>query len=99
MTHPAIKINEKDFQAQVRQLAELNGWRVWASWRSFNSPKGEPDLRLVRPPRVVFAELKTDKGKLTEHQYEGIGDLMRCPGVEVHVWRPSDWDEIVETLR
>ena len=45
-----------------------------------HSPKGEPDLRLVRPPRVVFLELKADKGKLTPEQTEGLDLLGPLPG-------------------
>ena len=54
--------SEKEFQQAVRDLAKLRGWMVWCTWNSLHGPAGEPDLRMVRPPRVIFAELKTEKG-------------------------------------
>ena len=90
--------NEKQFQVALREYAELMGWKVFATWHSIHSPKGEPDLRLVRPPRVVFAELKSERGKLTPSQAEVISLLEECPGIEVYLWRPSDWDAIERVL-
>ena len=92
-------ITEAAFQNNVREVAELFGWRVFTTWRSIHSPAGEPDLRLIRPPRVVFAELKSARGKLTESQRSAIALLTECPGIEVYVWRPLDWDNLVEILR
>ena len=91
--------SEKDFQQAVRDLAALLGWTVWCTWDSRRSPAGEPDLRMVRPPRVVLVELKRDDGKVTPKQYEALELYRRCPGVETYLWRPSDWDEIVEVMR
>ena len=91
-------IKEKDFQAAVIDLARLFGWRPFWTWRSINSPEGEPDLRLVRPPRVIFAELKTEKGRLTAFQRSAGELLMLCPGIEYYLFRPRDWNEIVEVL-
>ena len=61
-------MTEKDFQAAVRDYAQLRGWRVFCTWDSRHSPAGEPDLRMARPPRVVFAELKTATGKVSDTQ-------------------------------
>ena len=92
------RLSEKDFQQAVRDLAVLLGWTVWCTWDSRRSPAGEPDLRMVRPPRVIFAELKTEKGRLTQMQAE-VGELLAgCPGVEYYLWRPGDWDEIAGVL-
>ena len=30
---------------------------------------------------------------------EIVGVEDECPGVEVYIWKPSDWDEIVEVMR
>ena len=90
--------SEKDFQQAVRDLAALLGWTVWCTWDSRRSPSGEPDLRMVRPPRVVFAELKTEKGKPTAMQIVAGTVLTQCPGVEYYLWRPGDWDEIAGVL-
>ena len=91
-------MSEREFQAQMRQLAELKGWIVLTTWNSMHSPAGEPDLRLVRPPRVIFMELKSQKGKLSPAQEQVIALLKRCPGLEVYVFRPSDFEQIIKVL-
>lgn len=92
-------ITERDFQQQVVTLARVCGWRVYYTTDSRRSPFGFPDLCMVRPPRLIFAELKTERGKLTPQQIEWLDDLHRVPGIEVFQWRPSDFDWIEETLR
>jgi hypothetical protein len=92
-------VPEKEFQDSVVELALTRRWRVWHDNDSRRNAAGLPDLLLVRPPRVVFAELKAERGRLSAEQERWQEELGRCPGVEVHVWRPSDWDEIERTLR
>jgi hypothetical protein len=96
-TAPAI--TEKEWQAQVLELAQLLGWEHYHPYLSIRSARGFPDLVLVRPPRILLVELKSEKGKLTPAQSRWLELLGRCPGVEVHTWRPSDWDAVTEILR
>ena len=49
---------------------------------------------MVRPPRLILAELKTDRGKVTSHHAELLELLGACPGVETYLWRPADFDTI-----
>ena len=89
---------EKGFLEAVRELAKLHGWKDSHSYLSIKSPAGFPDLVLCRPPTVIFAELKTQKGRVSPAQDAWLQALARCPGVSVFVWRPSDWDDIVKIL-
>ncbi|MDP9476328.1 MAG: VRR-NUC domain-containing protein [Actinomycetota bacterium] len=91
-------LSEKAFQAQVVALARMQGWRVYHAHDSRRSEPGFPDLCMVRSPRVVYAELKTETGKLSPDQVCWLEELKACPGVETFVWRPSDWDEAREAL-
>ena len=91
--------SEKSFQRRVVQLARLYGWVCWHTLDSTGTLAGELDLRLVRPPRVIFAELKSEHGRVRLEQAQTIALLERCPGVEVFLWRPSHWQTIVEVLR
>ena len=102
-------ITEKDFQATVIDLARTYGWIVGFTYDARKSEPGEPDLRMVRPPRVIFAELKTVKGKLTKGRYNKSGRwlpgqdqwqdaLISCPGVEYYLWRPDDLDGEIERI-
>jgi hypothetical protein len=92
-------ITEREFSQQVTDLADTFGWATYHPYLSIRSTPGWPDLTLVRPPRFVVAELKTEKGKLSIDQDYWIGLLRDCPGIEVFIWRPSDWDEIVRLLK
>jgi hypothetical protein len=91
-------LSEKDFQWQVRQLAQMYGWLEHANYESRRSTPGVPDLLLVRPPRVIHAEIKASKGRTSASQKDWLAALSQCP-VEVYLWRPCDFDAIVEILR
>jgi hypothetical protein len=91
-------VPEREFQASVVDLALLRGWKAWHDHDSRRNVAGLPDLLLVRPPRVLFAEIKAARGRLSPSQRTWLDALGRCPGVEVHVWRPGDWSEIEEAL-
>jgi hypothetical protein len=64
---------------------------------SRRSEAGFPDLVLVRDGRLLFRELKTATGTLSEAQRRWIAAL-ELAGADVRVWRPGDWDEIEATL-
>lgn len=91
-------VSERDFQAQILHLARLAGWRSYHTFDSRRSTKGFPDLCLVRPPMIVFAELKSETGKLRPEQREWLDALSRVPGVAAKLWRPSDFEEIQTML-
>jgi hypothetical protein len=92
-------VTEREFQRQVLDLAGIFGWTTYHPMLSKWSERGWPDLALVRPPRLVFAELKRENGKTTEHQDRWLGLLRAVPGIEVHLWRPSDLEAIALVLR
>ncbi|HYW27703.1 MAG TPA: VRR-NUC domain-containing protein [Terriglobales bacterium] len=92
------KLSERRFQSQVLRYAALRGWHAYHTLRSDGSAAGFPDLVLVRRPRVVFAELKSDRGRCTPEQRAWLAELAEC-SVEVRLWRPGDWEEIERCLR
>lgn len=104
------ELSESQFQGQVEQLAVMYGWAYLhirpglnqrGSWRTPISGAlgaGWPDLVLVRGERMVFAELKSEKGKLTAAQVTVLNALEET-GHEVFCWKPSDWESLVEVLR
>lgn len=91
---------EADFMQRVRDLARACGWvsyhTLGAGARGMEP--GWPDLVLVRPPRIIFRELKRQNGKLSPAQETVLADLERC-ALDVGVWRPADWPEIERTLK
>lgn len=94
------KITHKKYQQQVADLAKLNGWAVQFWWRSFHSAPGFLDLVLAHPlkKRVIFAEIKIPPDTLSKHQQEWFDVWGQIPFVERYVWKPDDWDAIVEIL-
>ena len=92
-------LSERAFTRQVLDLATLFNWRHYHNLYAPGSDRGWPDLVLVRGSCMILAELKSDQGKLSEAQENWLGSLREVAGLEVHVWRPSDWDEIVTRLR
>ena len=94
-----LRLSEKDFQQRIIDRAKALGWLVYHTHDSRRSTAGFPDLVLARKGRVVFAEVKDEKGTLSKAQAEWHVELM--PGNrthEVYVWRPSDLVEIESLL-
>ena len=99
--------SEASFLQQLKKYADLKGWRCYHTRDSRRSEEGFPDLVMVRGQRLIFAELKSAKGRLRPEQQEWLVALQRAqhqidslgheePGV--FVWRPSDWDSIEGVL-
>lgn len=98
MSAPVAPLTEKQFQAHVLQLASLYGWLVFHPYDSRRSAAGFPDLTLVRGGKLLFVELKTDRGRSTPDQRLWL-DALRATGADARLWRPKDFAEIEETLR
>jgi hypothetical protein len=85
-------INEKEFQADVMDLARKGGWTCGAKDEGelggltyhavsvmAQSERGWPDLTLIRrrDRRIIFWELKRENGELSPRQ-KAVLDLLRC---------------------
>ena len=87
--------------AHFRPAKTAHGWRTPVS-----GPLGAgwPDLVLVRERdgRMILAELKADSGKLGPDQSEVMAYLRRIERLHgwlsVAVWRPRDFDRVIEVL-
>ena len=89
---------EADFQFRVMEVFGYNGWLVYSIPDSRRaSLAGWPDLTIIKGDVMFWAELKRDKGRLSESQKLLHPKLERIH--PVYVWRPSDWDEIVRIAR
>lgn len=86
-------MTERELQRLVVELAHIYGWESYHPWLSKHSAPGWPDLTLIRPPRLLLVELKSEKGVLTPAQLHWLEMLDRVPGVAVRVWRPSNLDD------
>lgn len=89
---PDLQPSEAAFQAAVVELATYRGWmamHIHDSRRGLGA--GYPDLTLVheRTGELLFAELKTHKGRVSQAQQRWI-DALAAGGHVVKVWRPAD---------
>ncbi len=110
----APQLSERQFQATVIEYARLQGFRAahFHDSRRQVAPgvlvgdkdaAGFPDLVLCRGETVVFAELKSAKGKLTPEQTAWLDALVvvaeAAPeNVKIRVWSPASWADIEWTL-
>jgi len=97
-------VTEREWQKIVVDLAHLHGWHVAhfraagtrRGWRTAVQYEGAgyPDLTLARDRVVIFAELKTDTGRVSCLQQGWLDVLPNS-----FVWRPKHFDEIQEKLK
>lgn len=94
----AYAVSEKVFQLHVLDYGRMFGWKVMHisdSRRSYS--RGFFDCVFAKEGRVIFAELKKMKGKLTPAQEEWRDAVKDGPN-EYYLWRPDSWDEIERVL-
>lgn len=92
-------MTEAQLSTLVVELARLGGWtHRYHTFISKRSSYGFPDWIFVKNGRLIAAELKSDTGTVKPEQRAWLDALSEVPGVEVYLWRPSDLDEIAETL-
>ena len=91
--------SEGDLQRYVEDLLGLYGWIYHHAGDSRRSSAGLPDIVALRAPRVIFAELKSETGRVRGLQKVWLEELDRCTGVETYLWRPRDMDAIDRVLR
>lgn len=85
--------SEAAFQQKVVNLARYMRWRVYHAPAGGKDGRvdreqvgrGFPDLVLVRPPRLVFVELKAEKGALRPGQADWLADL-NAVGDAIKAW-------------
>jgi len=95
-------IAERDFLEHVRRLAIEGGWLFYHTHDSRHSSAGFFDVVMVKDA-VIFAELKRTGGKESEAQKLWILKTRLATAgtqnrVEVHLWRPADFEEIARRL-
>jgi len=101
-------LTEKVLQDNILEVAKLFRWRrahfrparTKHGWRTpvQADGKGFPDLILVKPPRLIIAEVKRQDTYPNEYQREWLEDFAGLGCVEVYTWKPQDWDDIVSIL-
>jgi hypothetical protein len=84
-------VSEAQLQAMVIDLAKWCGYLVYHTVDSRRSQPGFPDLTMIhtRNGRLIFVELKSEKGRIRPEQKVWLEHLGRHH--EVYIWRPAHW--------
>ncbi len=102
-------MTEAQFLKAVIELAHRLGWKCahfpsvqnaggrWMTPKQADS-KGFPDLVLARGERLIFAELKSENGRMSPEQ-DAWMDALRFTGATLAVWMPHHWPIIEQELR
>jgi len=112
-----LHLTEAQFQEMIVARARAQGWLIHHDRGDYRQciagDSGFPDLVMSDAALTIFAEVKSERGKLTDHQAHWLQNLSVIPadqwldgsatsvereGVLVAVWRPSDWPTIQEVL-
>ena len=67
-----------------------DGSTRWVTAMSGAGCKGFPDLVLLREDRLLWRELKTERGRVTVEQRAWLDELVAA-GQDAGIWRPSHW--------
>lgn len=102
-------VREDDLLDFVIDTAHAFGWLAFhplsarlARGVTITPMRGDPgffDVTAIRPPDVLFAELKSERGTASEGQRGWHEAAKACPGVHFRLWRPRDQDAIVAFMR
>lgn len=96
-THPGQQlpagISEAAFQQVVIDYCSFRGLLVFHDNDSRRNRAGFPDLVIVGSRGYLFAELKTQTGRVRPDQQTWM-DRLDDAGAPVRLWRPSDWPVI-----
>lgn len=83
----------------IADLLSLYRWRwvhsrparTQSGWRTaLSGAAGFPDFHAVRPPRLLYIEVKSGAAKLSAEQNTWRQLLLQVPQVEHYVWGPAE---------
>lgn len=102
------ELTEEGFQTKLIHWARKHGWLVHHTRHAkiregryitpIQGDVGFPDLVLVKDGRVVFAELKVGRNRPSSDQIRW-GEALKQTPAEYYLWRPEDWDQILQILQ
>ena len=72
--------------AEARSLGEL----VYFTRDSRRAPPGYPDLTIAGRRGVLWAEVKSERGKMQPRQQDWRY-MLQASGQQWRLWRPADW--------
>ena len=96
MITSTLAASEAEWMVTVGKALDLTGWAwihhrsgcrangKWTTPTQGNSSKGFPDVVAIRPARVLWIEVKTNRGRATPERKVWI-ERLRASGQEAHI--------------
>lgn len=84
-------MTEEQLLRAVRRCALTGLWLFSHTHDSRRSDPGFPDCVMIRGQRIIFAELKSAKGRVRPLQMAWLA-AARTAGGEAYLWRPAQWE-------
>lgn len=103
------QLSEKEWQRQVEEALKTFGWESWhippnvvvcvrchtKNYRGIR--KGFPDLLAIKPPYILWIELKRERGQLEPEQKHMLEMLKACGQIVLHA-RPRDRERLFNII-
>ena len=74
-------MKEKDIRKQIQDYLRWTGWTVFYHLQGLGSYRGMSDLQALKDGRAVFIEVKTARGRQSEHQKK-FQEMVESAGLE-----------------
>lgn len=88
-----MPMTEAELQNNIIELVKyMPTLLYYHTYDSRRSNPGFPDLVIAGPNGVMYRELKSARGKVTDDQFRWLRAL-ELSGQDVAVWRPVDWPD------
>lgn len=98
LTQEAILDRAMQEDSLLHAVMDLLAYNRWLAHHVRRSDRGlqmgdpgYPDVIAARPPRLLVVELKRQEEKPFAAQEAWLDAYRAVPGIEVYVWRPSDY--------
>lgn len=88
------RVSEAEFQANILEFVRTLGLQAYHTHDSRRSQPGFPDLVIVGRKRVLFRELKTMSGVVSDDQKYWLS-ILHAAGADVAIWRPNLWPDVI----
>jgi tRNA U54 and U55 pseudouridine synthase Pus10 len=81
MSVEGSKLKESDIRKQIQDYLRWTGWTVFYHLQGLGSFRGMSDLQALKDGRSVFIEVKTPRGRQSEHQKK-FQEMVEAAGLE-----------------
>ena len=89
------KQTENQIQSAIREYLQYNGWFVIRNQQSLGSLKGLADLTAIRNGKVLWIEVKTPKGRLSEWQTKFKAEIEAHGGIYLEARSVEDVEQFL----